>query len=95
MTEREAYREKANARLEELQARIDLLQAKAKQAKADAKLEYERQMKDLRAQQDQIADQIGQTQVASEEAWEELKTGIDSALASLQDSVDEAAAKFE
>jgi hypothetical protein len=95
MTEREAYREKANARLQELQARIDLLQAKAKQATADVKLDYERTMKDLRAQQDQIAGQIGGTQDASEEAWEELKTGIDAALTHLRSSVDEAAAKFE
>jgi hypothetical protein len=95
MDERQAYREKTEAQLKELGARIQVWEAKAEQAKADAKLEYGRTMKDLLAQQNKIAGQLEQVQGASEKAWEELKAGIDSALKDLQKSVAEAAAEFE
>jgi len=95
MAQTEAYQEKAEAQLAELQARIDLLEAKAKQAKAETKLEYEKTMENLRAQQDQITGQLAKVRSASEGAWEELRAGIDSALTDLQTSLDKAAAKFE
>jgi uncharacterized coiled-coil DUF342 family protein len=53
MYEREQYFEKAKAQLDKWNARIDELQAKADGAEADARIEYEKQINELRGKRDE------------------------------------------
>lgn len=77
--EREAYRQKFESQLKQWNAEIEKLQAKAAEASADAKLEYERQIDDLRAKQQEAREKLDELQQAQGEAWKELKSGMDKA----------------
>jgi hypothetical protein len=59
MSNRDAYVRKLKAKLDEWNAEIDKLQAKAELAEAEAKIEYEKQLADLRAKQPDPFDSIG------------------------------------
>ena len=48
MDEKEAYQQKLNAKLDEWKAEIEKMQAKAKTAEADAQLQYQDYIEDLK-----------------------------------------------
>ena len=54
MGKKEAYIEKLEAQLREWSSKIDELQARADKAKADVKLEYEKQIGELRTKQETV-----------------------------------------
>ncbi len=83
------------ARLRELGLEIDLLAAKAAEAKADAKIEYAKTLRRLRAKQDVVATRLEELTKASEEAWEELRAGVNGAMKDLERAVDKALSSFE
>ena len=95
MSEKKAYQEKVEATLNQLDARIDLLKAQAKEASAEAKIEYNKRLEDLREQQSEVRARLQEMSEAGEEAWEEFKDGIDEAVSELQDAVTGALAAFE
>jgi predicted nucleic acid-binding Zn-ribbon protein len=79
MSEREQYVEKAKARIDQWNADIEKLQAKAGEAKADAKIEYEKQLRELRAQRDEAKEKLDEIAKASDSAWDDMKAGFESA----------------
>lgn len=94
MNDKELYRQKRQAKLNEWKADLDKLKARASGASADAQLELNKHIKALDAK---IAD--GKTRLAaladaSEEAWASIKSGVDSAWDSLKSGFSDAAAKF-
>ena len=94
MSEKSAYRQKLEARLDQWQAEIDKLQAKAVEAGADARVEYEDQVDSLRKQQDAAREKLKEFDEASGEAWKDLKQGIEKAWDDLSASVKKATDKF-
>ncbi len=92
---RDAYVQKMKAKMDEWNAEIDKLKAKADQAGAESKIQYEKQLEDLRAKRKDIEDKMAELQQAGDGAWEDLKTGIDSAWDSLGNAVKSAASKFK
>jgi uncharacterized coiled-coil DUF342 family protein len=96
MTEkRDAYVQKLRAKLDEWNAEIDKLAAKADQAEAEAKIEYYRQVEDLRAKRKDVEDKMAELQQAADGAWEDLKAGIESAWDSLGNALKSAASRFK
>jgi chromosome segregation ATPase len=94
MSEKSAYREKLEARLDQWQAEIDKLQAKAAEAGADVRSEYEEQVETLREQQDAAREKLKEFDEASGEAWKDLRQGIEKAWDNLSSSVKKATEKF-
>lgn len=94
MDEKSAYRQKLEARLDQWRADIDKLQAKATEASADARLEYEDQVKKLREQQDDARQQLEELDDASGEAWKDLKGGVEKAWDNLGAAVKNATERF-
>lgn len=94
MSMKEAYEKKLQAQLDEWNAEIDKLKAKADSAEADAQLEYYKQIEDLREQQLAARAKLSELRQSGEDAWEDLKAGIDSAWKSLGDAVRSAASRF-
>ena len=92
---KEAYVQKLNAKMDEWNAEIHKLEAKADQAEAEAKIEYEKQLEDLRAKRKDLEDKIENLQQAGEIAWEDLKAGIESAWDSLGNAVNSAVSRFK
>lgn len=94
-TRKEAYQEKTEAQIQELEARIDLVRAKANQAKADAKIEYAETLEDLRSKQADARRKLQELHGTGLGAWEDLKQGMDEALNDLENAVDQAVSRFK
>jgi multidrug resistance efflux pump len=95
MSTKEAYTQKIEAELELAQAKLDQFKAEAKISKADARIKYAKHV-------DEIEQRVGATKAklkelgeASEEAWAQLKDGVESAWGALNAAIRNAAAKFK
>jgi chromosome segregation ATPase len=94
MTKKEAYEKKLEAQLKEWKTDIDKMKAKADKADAEAKLEYYKQIEDLRTKQEAVQKKLTELKTAGESAWEDLKSGIDLAWTSLGESIKSARSRF-
>ncbi len=95
MSMKEAYEKKLQAKLDEWDAEIDKLKAKADAAEADAQLDYHKQIQELQSMQAAANQKLDELKNAGDDAWEDLKIGIDSALDSLSSSIKLAASRFK
>jgi len=94
MTNKEAYQQQLQAKLDEWQAEIDKLRAKAQGAAADSQVEYNKQIEALQSKQDDAKQKLSELQQASEGGWEELKAGIEKSWNDLGEAVNAARSKF-
>lgn len=95
MSMKESYQQKLQAQMDEWSAEIDKLKARADKQNADVKLEYYEQIEGLRVKQKAATDKLSALMSASDDAWEELKAGVESAWFTLGEAVDRAAEKFK
>jgi uncharacterized protein YhaN len=95
MSMKESYQQKLQAQLDEWGAEIDKLKAKADKAEADAKLEYYEQIEDMRVKQETAKDKLAELTAASDDAWEDLKAGVEGAWLALGDAVGNATSRFK
>ena len=94
MSKKEAYEKKLEAQLKEWKTDIDKMKAKAEKADAEARLEYYKQIEDLRSKQEAVQKKLTELKAAGESAWEDLKSGIDLAWTSLAESIKSARSRF-
>ena len=96
MSEREAYiRRKAKARIDQWNADIDKMQAKVHEAEADAKIEYEKQLDEMRAQRDEAEAKIKEIADSGDDAWDDMKAGFDKAWDSMSEAFNSAKSRFK
>jgi hypothetical protein len=95
MSRKEAYKQKIEAELELAQAKLAEFKAQAKISSADARIKHAKQV-------DEIEQRVGATKAklkelgeASEDAWEQLEDGVESAWGALSAAIRNAAAKFK
>ncbi len=94
-TNKEIYRQKAQARLDRMNAQIDELLARFNETKADAKLTVKNQFEDLTDQQETVEIKIEQLKDAGGDAWDDMTSGLDSAFDELESSFNQATSKLE
>ena len=94
MTDQSAYAQKLRAKLDEWQADIDKMKAQAEQAEADGKIEYDEQIRELRAKRDEMEDKLDALQEANESAWDDVRQGADRAWAEMSKAVQEAWGRY-
>ena len=92
---KEAYEKKLQAQLDEWSADIDKLKAKADSAEADVQLEYYKQIEELRSMQETAVDKLIELKDASDDAWEDIKAGIESTWDSLGNALNSFASRFK
>jgi archaellum component FlaC len=92
---RSAQQEKLQAHLEELAADIAKLKALAHEAKADAKIDMEREIADLESRHGDVKQQLEELRQAGEGAWEDVKQGVEKARDNLADAVRQARRRFD
>lgn len=95
MSMKEAYQKKLEAQLDEWSAEIDKLNVKADKAQADAKLEYYKQIEELRSMQEVASSKLTELKEASDDAWEDLKIGMDRAWSKLGNALKSANSRFK
>lgn len=95
MSKRSEYVEKMKTKLDEWNADIDKLEARAKIAEAELKTDYQEQIAVLKRQRDEAKVKLKTLESASDEAWEDIKTGVEMAWSSLNSAVNSALSRFK
>ncbi|MGE4492390.1 MAG: coiled coil domain-containing protein [Syntrophotalea sp.] len=95
MSMKEAYQKKLQAQLDEWNAEIDKLKAKADKVEADAQIEYYKKIEELRSMHETANRRLAKLREASDDAWDDLKSGIDSAYNSLGNALKSAVSRFK
>ncbi|WP_110457526.1 coiled coil domain-containing protein [Shewanella algidipiscicola] len=95
MSMKQAYEKKLRAQLNEWSADIDKLKAKVDKAEAEVQIEYYKKIDELRTMQRDVAHQLTELRESSDDAWEDIKAGINSAWDSLDGALKSAAQRFK
>ena len=91
----DAYRKKREAQIRELTARLDLWEAKLRKAAAEGEIRYREELEDLRSKLEVARLRLSLLRDAGEDAWREIRAGLDDAVDDLRRAVQRAASKFE
>jgi len=94
MSMKDAYIQKLEARMREWQADMDKMRAKADQAEADARADYEKQIKELQTRQEEAQQKLEELRQAGDDAWHDLKAGIESAWDTMGEAMRSAMSRF-
>jgi chromosome segregation ATPase len=95
MNERELYRRKQQAQLEEWRADLDKLKARAAREDAEAQLSLSEQVKTLEVRIEEQQAKLSRLAEASDDAWESVKEGMETGWDSVKSAFSDAAAKFK
>jgi hypothetical protein len=95
MNDRELYRQKYQARLDEVKAEIAALKARASGAKADAQLEINTHLRELDHRMHDAGDRLAELAAAGEETWDAARKKAESTWGALKAGASAAAAKFK
>jgi predicted nucleic acid-binding Zn-ribbon protein len=82
------------AKLDEWNAEIAKLEAKSKSAEADVQARYKEQMDALKHQRQQVEQNLEKIRTAGNNAWEDLKAGLDLAADALGEALRSAQSRF-
>jgi murein L,D-transpeptidase YcbB/YkuD len=94
LEKKKAYQEKIEAQLKDWGPKIDALKVKADKTKADAQAIYKQQIENLWMKQEAARQKLQKIKDSGEEAWGELKVGLDKALEDLKEAFDRSKSKF-
>lgn len=95
MSEKNQYIEKAKARIAQWDAEIDKMKAKTDEAEADAKIEYQKQLDEMRTQRDKANARLAELQNASDDAWEDMMSGFVKAWDDISNAFTNAASRYK
>lgn len=95
MNEKELYKQKFQAQLDEWKADIAKLKAKASGAEADVQIAMNKQVEALERRLDDARAKLSELAGASEETWDSFKKGAESAWDSLKSAVNDAVSRFK
>jgi len=90
----QAFREQTEIKLNEYKEEFDQLQAKAEKMGGDAKAKADEQLTALHQKREVVAEKLKELRSSGENAWEQLKSGIDAAMEDLGNAYKKAAAEF-
>jgi len=95
MNDKELYRQKLQAELDEWKAENAKLKAKAAVAKAEAQLTMNKHIARLDYRLNDAQAKLSALAEASEDAWDSVKNGVESAWNSLKSASSDAALRFK
>lgn len=95
MSKKKQYAKKFEGKLEEIDAEIDRLKAQAKQKDADARLQAEDEIDELKQRREKASARLDELQDASEDAWDDVKSGFELAWQNLENATRSATARFQ
>ena len=94
MTSRDEYLEKFKSNLDEWNAEIDKLESNARNAQADAKAQYDKQLEALREMRDDAQTKFSEMQDATADAWDMMVQGTEKAWQVWGSAFESARSKF-
>jgi len=90
----EAYKQKAKAHLKEINARMQIVEANAEKAGADVKIKYQKNIDDWKSRFSDIETKLEKLSDSTGDAWKDIRSGIDSAMDELNNTIDKAKKQF-
>lgn len=94
MNQKDAYEKKIRAQLDEWSAEIDQLKAKAEKAEADTRLKLNEDIDAATAKKEAVREKLDELRDAGDDAWEDLKVGLQGAWRSMETAVQSAQSRF-
>lgn len=95
METKEAYEKKIEAQLDQWRAEIEELKTRADKAEAEARVEYYQDIEKLQSMQEALRQKLYDFRNAGDDAWKDIKGGIDSAIDTFGDALKSAASRFK
>ena len=95
MTKKDAYIKKMHAQLDEWDAKLDLLKAQMANVSADANIKFNEQIENLEEQRGRLMAKLDRLEEAGEDAWEDIRDGIDDAWNSITKTIKKASEHFK
>ena len=93
--EKENYQKKMQRELTGYKKKMKQLEAKAKNMEEKAKMEVKEETAELQKKMDVAEQKVKSMKSASGEAWEKVKSEVDSAMESVRESYEKVAAHFK
>lgn len=84
MNKRHEYLEKLKAQLEEWEYDIDRLEARLEDAQGEARIKMDKAIADLKSRQKDVQAKLKKMEEAAEDAWQDVKDGLELAWDSLK-----------
>ncbi|MGB7241323.1 MAG: hypothetical protein WBC93_04450 [Sulfitobacter sp.] len=94
MTTQHDFTAKGKARLDKWDAQIAEAEARMERAEADARLEIQKQLDDMRNARNEAQKRLQELQATGEAAWGDVRKGAERAWTQLEKSFETAAARF-
>lgn len=95
MASKEAYQKKLEAQLSEWDAKLKQLGAKAKNATADARISYENDLEILKSKRTAAHKTLAELGKRGENAWEDMKDGMEKAWDEMGKAIEKISARFK
>lgn len=95
MSEKDAYVQKLHVKIDEWNAEIDKLKARADEAEAESRIEYQKQLENLQEKRRAAEKKLAEVRQAGEDAWQDLKSGVQGALDSMEEAIKSARTRFK
>jgi hypothetical protein len=93
-TKKDAYVEKLKGNIDKWNAEIDEFQAKTDKAKDEVQVEFQKQIAEIKAKRQGLEGKMAELKNAGDEAWEDVKGGVDVARQILGQAVNSAKDRF-
>ena len=99
MEQKDAYMQKIDARLKELDRDLGALgnriQAGTDEMTAEGRAKLQESLQTLKAQKEAVVEQYTKLKASSGQSWDELKAGLDAAMKKLDEAFDKAKTAFK
>jgi hypothetical protein len=89
-----AYQQKMESIIEGWNAKLDALKAQAKGKNADARLSFDRRIRDIEYQKNSLGLQLEKLKAANDATWADFKYEIDSAIINMKKTFNSVRGKF-
>jgi hypothetical protein len=93
--QRQEYTKQVQATLDDLSKQIDQLKEQAKNYKGEALTKIDAGLADLKVKQDQAKQKLQELGSSAGPAWEQVKSGVEKAVADLQKAYNDASSYFK
>ena len=95
MSKKDDYVSLMESQMKRWDEAVDQMTKKGQQIGAEAKAEYEKQVKAMRAERDRAYEKLQALRASNESAWQTMQSGVESAWTSMQTALDKARSKYK
>jgi len=90
----EAYTQKTRAQIKEMKAKMQIFEASAEKAGADMRIKYQKNLDEWKSRFDDVENKLSELSNSAGDAWDDIRSSIDTAMNELSDSIETAKKQF-